>query len=1276
MTKRLPSRRSTAAAVRSRRSPVLELLEDRYLMAGWSPVGPETLVNDTTAGIQETAFEGKKAIASDDNGRYVVVWSGSGTGDADGTYARLYDAAGPLGPSFRVNTFTAGEQTEAAVAMDNSGNFVVTWSSNGQDGGGWGVYGQRFNSAGVAQGGEFRVNGTTAGDQDQPSVAMDAVGNFVVSWTSANLDGTGTGIGAQRFNAAGTAQGGEIHVNAYTDGNQLYSAVAMNDAGKFTVVWQSDYVPTASVGIFGQRFNESGSLSGSWFVVNTTTAGFQLAPAIGMNATGAFVVAWTSDSQDGSGRGIFAQRYKSDGVKVGTEFAVNATTAGDQQYPSVAVDNSGAFVIAWESAAQDASGWGIYAREYTSAGASIGAEYRVNKSTAGDQQNAAVAMVGNGDFVAVWSGSGAADPSGVYSQSYKDLVPGVTVAPLSGLATTESGGTATFTVVLDSRPTANVTISLASGDTTEGTVSASSLTFTRNNWDVPQTVTVAGVNDALNDGDVTYTIVTGTTSSSDASYNGLAVADVSVTNVDTTPPPNSPPVVATTAATLAYVENAGAVTVDPGLTVSDANDPMLTGAVVSILGYVAGQDVLSYAGASGITAAWDGTAGVLTLSGVATVAQYQAALRAVTYSNGSENPATSARSVRFVVNDGQANSAPASRGVVVSAVDDAPVAAGETYAGEQDTVLTVPVGTGVLANDADSDGPTLSAVVVQQAQHGTVVLNPDGSFSYTPAPGWWGTDQFIYSADDGAGGSDTATVTLQVARAAGITVAPTSGLTTSELGGQASFTVVLDRQPTAPVGIDLAMSQAGEGVLSATQLFFDATNWATPQTVTITGIDDGADDGDQAYTITLAPAASADPLYSGLDAADVSVTNVATPPPTPQSPAAADDSYNVTSGGVLTVAPGVLANDSSSTGQVLTATLVQQAAHGVVSLNPDGSFTYTPAAGFVGTDQFRYAATDSNGSTPADVTITVDAAPDPGPGPDPDPGPGPDPTPDPDPGPGPQPDPGPAPDPDPQPDPDPEPGDDGEKEAVLVPPVADPPLPAGDVAVPAEEEHEKPHHEKPAVVVPPPGERVAQVGPQMSVTDVAPAEEAKDKGPARLVPAHPAAAVLPPQAMAAQRPASREGGEREEDRPERSDGSPRPTVISRATAVGEAATAVATPPAALVRAAGPLAVKLEAMSKQLAAADTAHNVTIRTVSQVALAMTAGYVMWSLRGASLLASLLTSLPLWRSLDPLPILEARADREKVKAAKRRRSRKKKGAEARGRPEDDDRVGPLLN
>jgi len=113
-----------------------------------------------------------------------------------------------------------------------------------------------------------------------------------------------------------------------------------------------------------------------------------------------------------------------------------------------------------------------------------------------------------------------------------DDSPGITVNPTSGLVTTESGGTATFTVKLNTQPTASVTITLSSGDTSEGTVSPTSLTFTTSNWNTAQTVTVTGVDDSAFDGDIDYTIITGTASSSDTDYNGTDPSDVSVTNTD------------------------------------------------------------------------------------------------------------------------------------------------------------------------------------------------------------------------------------------------------------------------------------------------------------------------------------------------------------------------------------------------------------------------------------------------------------------------------------------------------------------------------------------------------------------------------------------------------------------------------------------------------------------------------------------------------------------------------------------------------------------------
>ena len=100
------------------------------------------------------------------------------------------------------------------------------------------------------------------------------------------------------------------------------------------------------------------------------------------------------------------------------------------------------------------------------------------------------------------------------------------------MTTTEAGGTDTFDVFLNTQPTADVTINLSSSNTAEGTVSTPSLTFNTGNWNVPQTVTVTGVDDPVDDGDKAYTIVTSAATSTDPIYNGNNPLDIAAINVD------------------------------------------------------------------------------------------------------------------------------------------------------------------------------------------------------------------------------------------------------------------------------------------------------------------------------------------------------------------------------------------------------------------------------------------------------------------------------------------------------------------------------------------------------------------------------------------------------------------------------------------------------------------------------------------------------------------------------------------------------------------------
>src|SRR5207249_2695789 len=134
------------------------------------------------------------------------------------------------------------------------------------------------------------------------------------------------------------------------------------------------------------------------------------------------------------------------------------------------------------------------------------------------------------------------------------------------------------------------------------------------------------------------------------------------------------PVVTTTGGTTAYTENGAGLAIDTGLTATDADNTNLTGATVALTtNFASGQDVLGFTTQNGISGSYVAGTGVLTLSGTTTVANYQAALRSVTYSNSSDNPSTLTRTVSFTATDGTDTSTAATKSVSVTAVNDAPV---------------------------------------------------------------------------------------------------------------------------------------------------------------------------------------------------------------------------------------------------------------------------------------------------------------------------------------------------------------------------------------------------------------------------------------------------------------------------------------------------------------------------------------------------------------------------------------------------------------------------
>ena len=143
--------------------------------------------------------------------------------------------------------------------------FVVVWQSRNQDGSGQGVFGQRLDPDALPLGIEFQVNFYTPFDQQRPSVAVAADGDFVVVWESADQDGSGKGIFGQRFAADTSPLGDEFQVNTYTTGSQYAPAVASNANGDFVVVWPDGTQDGSVTGIFSQRFTADGTPAGVEF---------------------------------------------------------------------------------------------------------------------------------------------------------------------------------------------------------------------------------------------------------------------------------------------------------------------------------------------------------------------------------------------------------------------------------------------------------------------------------------------------------------------------------------------------------------------------------------------------------------------------------------------------------------------------------------------------------------------------------------------------------------------------------------------------------------------------------------------------------------------------------------------------------------------------------------------------------------------------------------------------------------------------------------------------
>lgn len=282
-----------------------------------------------------------------------------------------------------------------------------------------------------------------------------------------------------------------------------------------------------------------------------------------------------------------------------------------------------------------------------------------------------------------------------------------------------------------------------------------------------------------------------------------------------------------------------------------------------------------------------------------------------------------------------------------------PVATADNYQVSEDTSLGISA-PGVLGNDSGIDASLLKAVLVTHPARGTVTLNADGGFTYVPNPNFSGTDSFAYKVSDGEFESTAAAVTITVLAVNDAPVAQGQNVVTEE---DTPRSIALTASDVEGDALTFAIvSQPTRGTLSGTapNLIYTPNAHATgTDSFTFKANDGQADSNVATVNLTISPVNDA--------------------------PVALADAYQVAEDSPLVVAaPGVLSNDSDVEGASLTALLIVAPARGSLTLNSDGSFSYSPNSNFHGTDRFIYRASDGVlDSTPATVVITVTSVNDP-----------------------------------------------------------------------------------------------------------------------------------------------------------------------------------------------------------------------------------------------------------------------------------------------------------
>ena len=305
-------------------------------------------------------------------------------------------------------------------------------------------------------------------------------------------------------------------------------------------------------------------------------------------------------------------------------------------------------------------------------------------------------------------------------------------------------------------------------------------------------------------------------------------------------------------------------------------------------------------------------------------------------------------SFTYHAHDGALDSNIATATIDIACVNDAPEALDDNNTVSEDSSVTA-VAPGVLNNDTDLENDPLTAVLDTTTSNGTLTLNSDGSYTYTPVANFCGTDTFTYKANDGQLDSTSATVTLAVICFNDDPIANDDSDTTNE---DTAITVdVLSNDTDVDVGDMLVVASVTQPTDGSVLINGDNTITYTPNSNF---------NGSDSFTYDMSDG------NGGSDTATVTITIN----PVNDAPDAGDDNATTLEDTAATIS--VLANDGDIDGDSLSVTTTSTPTNGSVIINGDNTITYTPDAQFFGSDSFTYDISDGDGGTDtATVSVTI-----------------------------------------------------------------------------------------------------------------------------------------------------------------------------------------------------------------------------------------------------------------------------------------------------------------